>query len=48
MDMEKLRVRDLMQTDLKMVRRLPVVDGTALVGILSNTDIFNKLVEHIS
>ena len=29
-------------------RRLPVVDGTALVGILSNTDIFNKLVEHIS
>ena len=30
------------------VRRLPVVDGTALVGILSNTDIFNKLVKHIS
>lgn len=30
------------------VRRLPVVDGTELVGILSNTDIFNKLVEHIS
>ena len=30
------------------VRRLPVVDGTALVGILSNTDIFNKLVDHIS
>jgi CBS domain-containing protein len=29
------------------VRRLPVVDGTALVGILSNTDIFNKLVERI-
>ena len=29
------------------VRRLPVVDGTTLVGILSNTDIFNKLVEHI-
>ena len=30
------------------VRRLPVVDGAALVGILSNTDIFNKLIEHIS
>jgi CBS domain-containing protein len=26
------------------VRRLPVVDGTNLVGILSNTDIFKKLV----
>jgi CBS domain-containing protein len=30
------------------VRRLPVVDGSAVVGILSNTDIFNKLVEHIN
>ena len=26
------------------VRRLPVVQGTGLVGILSNTDIFEKLV----
>jgi len=30
------------------VRRLPVVDGTSLVGILSNSDIFAKLVENIS
>ena len=29
------------------VRRLPVVDGTALVGILSNTDIFREVVAHI-
>jgi len=29
------------------VRRLPVVDGASLVGILSNTDIFGKLVEQI-
>ena len=30
------------------VRRLPVVDGAELVGILSNTDIFSKLVDHIN
>ena len=30
------------------VRRLPVLDGTDLVGILSNTDIFAKLVEGLS
>jgi CBS domain-containing protein len=30
------------------VRRLPVVDGTKLVGILSNADIFTKLVEDIA
>jgi CBS domain-containing protein len=30
------------------VRRLPVVDGTQLVGILSNANIFAKLVEDIS
>lgn len=30
------------------VRRLPVLDGTDLVGILSNTDIFAKLVDGIS
>jgi signal-transduction protein with cAMP-binding, CBS, and nucleotidyltransferase domain len=30
------------------VRRLPVVDGTKLVGILSNADIFAKLVEKIT
>jgi CBS domain-containing protein len=30
------------------VRRLPVIDGTQLVGILSNTDIFLKLVERIA
>ena len=30
------------------VRRLPVVDGTKLVGILSNANIFEKLVEDIS
>ena len=30
------------------VRRLPVVDGNKLVGILSNTDIFGKLLEDIA
>jgi len=30
------------------VRRLPVVDGTKLIGILSNANIFAKLVEDIS
>jgi signal-transduction protein with cAMP-binding, CBS, and nucleotidyltransferase domain len=30
------------------VRRLPVVDGKKLVGILSNADIFIKLVEDIT
>ena len=30
------------------VRRLPVLKGTDLVGILSNSDIFAKLVEGIS
>jgi predicted transcriptional regulator len=30
------------------VRRLPVVDGTKLVGILSNADIFAKLVEDMA
>jgi CBS domain-containing protein len=30
------------------VRRLPVVDGTKLVGILSNADIFAKIVESIT
>lgn len=30
------------------VRRLPVVDGTNLVGILSNSDIIVKLAENIS
>ena len=29
------------------VRRLPVVDGTNLVGILSNSDIFGKLAENV-
>ncbi len=29
------------------VRRLPVVDGNQLVGIISNTDIFSKLIQHI-
>jgi CBS domain-containing protein len=29
------------------VRRMPVVDGTTLVGIISNSDIFNKMVEDI-
>ncbi|MBW1780492.1 MAG: CBS domain-containing protein [Deltaproteobacteria bacterium] len=29
------------------VRRLPVVDGTKLVGILSNADIFGRLLEDI-
>ena len=30
------------------VRRLPVVEGTKLIGILSNANIFTKLVEDIS
>jgi CBS domain-containing protein len=30
------------------VRRLPVVDGTQLVGIISNADIFAKLVEDMA
>ena len=30
------------------VRRLPVVDGSKLIGILSNANIFEKLVEDIS
>ena len=30
------------------VRRLPVVDGTEVIGILSNSDIFIKLVEDIT
>ena len=30
------------------VRRLPVVDGSKLIGILSNANIFAKLVEDIS
>jgi len=30
------------------VRRLPVVDGTKLVGILSNADVFSKLAEDIT
>ena len=30
------------------VRRLPVVDGNQLVGILSNADIFGKLLEDIA
>jgi CBS domain-containing protein len=30
------------------VRRMPVVDGTKLIGILSNANIFEKLVEDIS
>jgi CBS domain-containing protein len=30
------------------VRRLPVVDGTKLVGILSNADVFAKLAEDIT
>ena len=30
------------------VRRLPVLDGTNLVGILSNTDIFEKMLEHVT
>ena len=30
------------------VRRLPVVNGNKLVGILSNTDIFGKLLEDIA
>ena len=30
------------------VRRLPVVDGAELVGILSNADVFAKLAENIA
>jgi CBS domain-containing protein len=30
------------------VRRIPVVDGSKLVGILSNSDIFAKLIEKMS
>lgn len=30
------------------VRRLPVIDGTQLIGILSNANIFEKLVEDLS
>ena len=30
------------------VRRIPVVDGNELVGILSNTDVFNCLVDNVS
>ena len=30
------------------VRRLPVVDGTKLIGILSNANIFVKLAENLS
>jgi CBS domain-containing protein len=30
------------------VRRLPVVDGSKLIGILSNANIFEKLVEDLS
>jgi CBS domain-containing protein len=30
------------------VRRLPVIDGTRLIGILSNANIFAKLVEDLS
>jgi CBS domain-containing protein len=30
------------------VRRMPVVEGTKLIGILSNANIFEKLVEDIS
>jgi CBS domain-containing protein len=30
------------------IRRMPVVDGTELVGILSNTDIFTKLADEIT
>jgi CBS domain-containing protein len=29
------------------VRRMPVMEGTTLVGIISNSDIFNKMVEDI-
>ena len=29
------------------VRRLPVLEGSRLVGILSNTDIFTNLVKHL-
>ena len=30
------------------VRRMPVVDGTKLIGILSNANIFEKMVENLS
>ena len=30
------------------VRRLPVVDGSKLIGILSNANIFEKMVENLS
>jgi len=30
------------------VRRMPVVDGPKLVGVLSNSDIFAKLIEQIT
>ena len=30
------------------IRRLPVVDGTKLIGILSNANIFEKMVENLS
>ena len=30
------------------VRRMPVVDGTKLIGILSNANIFEKLVQDLS
>jgi CBS domain-containing protein len=30
------------------VRRMPVVDGSKLVGVLSNSDIFAKLIEQIA
>ena len=30
------------------VRRMPVIDGSKLVGILSNSDIFAKLIEQIT
>ena len=30
------------------VRRLPVVDGSKLIGVLSNANIFEKLVEDLS
>ena len=30
------------------VRRIPIVDGNELVGILSNSDVFNCLVDEVS
>jgi CBS domain-containing protein len=30
------------------VRRMPVMDGSKLVGILSDSDIFAKLIEQIT